>query len=383
MDTAATERKRRRIPAGLLGMIAMVIAVEAFIVHREPDLMRHKIVDWRTTSRQSTRNAPKAKLLAFGDSMVKFGVQPRVLKTETGRKAFNLAVCGGPPPVSYFLLRRALNAGGKPDAIIVDFTKLHVAEGPRSELKHYPWHVFLKLREAIELSWSMRDADFLARTMTRAWLPSVGNRIALRNNIVAAFDGQAQSEAEISNFVGFNRAVNNNAQVNAKNPAFLDVAVPPGLQPVPDTWKPDPVNAKYVKRFLDLAAARQIPVFCILPPQSPGTQARLDAEGGDANNVAWLRRLESRYSNLTMVDIRHAGYDRTVFVDQVHLDGEGAQVLSTDLGRFLNERLSHPSTDAPRWVSASPFTGPPAQFVLEDIGQSRIAVKEPRAGRKL
>jgi hypothetical protein len=101
------------------------------------------------------------------------------------------------------------------------------------------------------------------------------------------------------------------------------------------------------------------------------------------NNVAWLQRLGSRYPNLTMIDARHAGYDKSVFVDEVHLDGEGAQVLSTNLGRLIRERLSAPSAGLPRWVSAARFTGPPAEYVLQDINGSRIAVKQPHAGRKL
>jgi hypothetical protein len=327
----------------------------------------NEVVDWRTTARQSTRNAPKAKILIFGDSMVKFGVQPHVLRAETGRKAFNLALCGGTPPASYFLLRRTLNAGAKPDAILVDFTKLHVAEGPRSELKQYPWHVFLSLREAIELSWSMRDADFLARTMTRAWIPSVRNRIEIRNNIVATLNGTPHSEREPTRILAFNRSVNNNAQVNPKNPDFQDVDVPPGLRPLPDSWKPDPVNAVYVKRFLDLAASRRIPVFCILPPQSPGTQSRLDAMALETNLMAWLHRLERDNPNLTMIDARHAGYDQSVFFDEIHLDGEGAQVLSTDLGRLIHACLSSPPGDAPRWVSTPLFSGPPTEFILQAV----------------
>lgn len=363
-------------------MIAMVIAVEAFIIHREPDLMRHEVLDWRTTARQSTRNAPKAKLLILGDSMVKFGVQPHVLKIETGRKAFNLAVCGGTPPSSYFLLRRTLDAGGKPDAILVDFTKIHVGEGPRSELKHYPWFELLSLREAVELAWSMRDADFLASTMTKEWLPSVRNRLPLRSNIMTALAGQSHSEREISNFVGFNRAVNNNAQVNPKNPEFHDAPVSPGLQPVPDAWKPDPVNAVYVRKTLDLAASRHIPVFCVLPPQSPGAQGRLDATGGERKLVTWLRSLESHYPNLSMIDVRHAGYEASVFVDEIHLDGEGAQVLSTDLGRYINARLSSPSPSVARWVDAPRFSGPPTELILQDINNSRVAVKEPKGKRR-
>ena len=74
-----------------------------------------------------------AEVLAFGDSMVEFGVLPGVIAERSGLRAINLAVHDGSPAVSYFLLRRALEAGARPRAIVVDFMPHQLARSQRAE----------------------------------------------------------------------------------------------------------------------------------------------------------------------------------------------------------------------------------------------------------
>ena len=85
--------------------------------------------DWAYGGRAASRRAPDAEILCFGDSMIKFGMAPRVLEDRLGRRAFNLALYAGSPTASYFLLRRPLESGAKPAAVLVDF-----------QPRHSPWH---------------------------------------------------------------------------------------------------------------------------------------------------------------------------------------------------------------------------------------------------
>jgi len=64
-------------------------------------------------------------VLCFGDSQMKFGIAPHVVAARTGRPAYNLAIVGGQPPASYFLLRRALEAGARPSAVLFDLQGKH------------------------------------------------------------------------------------------------------------------------------------------------------------------------------------------------------------------------------------------------------------------
>jgi hypothetical protein len=82
-----------------------------------------------------------------------------------------------------------------------------------------------------------------------------------------------------------------------------------------------------------------------------------------------------------MIDARHSGYESGVFVDEIHMDIEGAQILSTDLSRLINARLSPTSSNVPHWVSAPRYSGPPLKLILRDLNSTRVVAKEPRGKR--
>src|SRR5262249_14919578 len=90
---SGTRRNSRAgLPGGLLGMIALVVAVEGFVVSDplrfvgNPDRL-----GWRTTRRVAAGGeARRSEVLCFGDSLVKHGVYPTVVESVLGRRAFNL-----------------------------------------------------------------------------------------------------------------------------------------------------------------------------------------------------------------------------------------------------------------------------------------------------
>src|SRR4051812_42261979 len=120
-ETRVVPRRGAR-PWGTMGMIVVVATVE-LLVHRVEDrhFTTNAALSWAYGGRAADRKAAGRDVLCFGDSMVKFGVAPRVLEDRLGTKAYNLALYAGSPTASYFLLRRALEAGARPSAILVDF----------------------------------------------------------------------------------------------------------------------------------------------------------------------------------------------------------------------------------------------------------------------
>ncbi len=107
MSESAGRWARVAVPSGLLGMLALVAAVEWFWVCGNLNLINDQALSWKYASRQVWQKSPGCEILCFGDSMIKMGVLPRVVNQVTGRRTFNLALYGGPAPASYFLLRRA------------------------------------------------------------------------------------------------------------------------------------------------------------------------------------------------------------------------------------------------------------------------------------
>ncbi len=141
-----------------------------------------------------------------------------------------------------------------------------------------------------------------------------------------------------------------------------------------------------MRGFLDLAAHHELPVFWLLPPLSPTTQALREQQGHDAFYTRLVRKVQARYPNVTVVDARHSGFPHDVFTDPVHLDRDGAALLTRRLAAVLVDRLSSRelSADSPtttttaRWVHLPPSpAGPlPTTPPLEDLDQSRLVLQE-------
>src|SRR4051794_22363536 len=111
---------RSQVPWGLIGAIITVLGVESFIMGRELDLIRPERYEWRLARRAADKKSQGCDVLCFGTSMVKQGVFPAIIERRTGLRTYNFAVCAGRTESSYYLLRRALEAGARPSAILMD-----------------------------------------------------------------------------------------------------------------------------------------------------------------------------------------------------------------------------------------------------------------------
>src|SRR5262249_49405390 len=128
---------------------------------------------------------------------------------------------------------------------------------------------------------------------------------------------------------------NAGAQVIGKNPSFRDLPAPPAEPTRSGTWRPDPTNALYLRKFLELAARHGISVVWLLPPCSPGVQAIWDHSGDEALFDRFIRATGARHPNLVVVDARRSGFPPDLFVDGIHLDRDGALALSAEIADFL------------------------------------------------
>src|SRR5262245_19924888 len=111
--------QRSQLPGGLLGTLVLMAAVELFFARISLDLNRPEYWLWYASSRSARHDVAKAEILCIGTSQTSHGVVPRVLEERLGRKTYNLAMCSSPPQADYFLLKRVLDAGNRPRAIIL------------------------------------------------------------------------------------------------------------------------------------------------------------------------------------------------------------------------------------------------------------------------
>ena len=369
---------RRRLPAGLLGMLALIAAAESFVARRDLDWMRFEGWDWRLTPRAAAERAPRCEYLCFGDSLVKFGVLPRVVEAKLGAPAHNLAICSGTAATSYFLLRRALERGARPKAVVVDFMQKILADPPQSKTVAFPWAEFLSTRDALDLASTARDAEFFAAVMTARALPSARARFEIRGNVLAALRGESPSLRPFTPLFFRNWGFNRGAQAIPPNPQFRDAFPDPDAPVPPDPWACEPVNAAYCHRFFDLAAAHGIPVYWLLTPISPGERARCARLGDSEPYLRFVRRMQAACPNVVVLDGRRSAYGPDVFVDRAHLDRRGASSLSADLASIL----AHPPSPGIRVVDLPAFRDRVDAAPVEDLTQSMLAIQNAGAIRR-
>ncbi len=194
MSGSVDHRPAARRPSGLIGMLALVVVVEASIAGMRDDLVRPLGESWRFAAKAAETRAPGCDVLCFGDSLVKYGVLPKVIEAKVGLRAYGLASSGGTAPSAFFLLRRALDAGARPRAIVVDFASLMAADDGPPKLLNYP--ELATARDCLDLARTSNAPDFFGEAMVACLLPSARYRFEIRNNVRAAFEGRSTSERD-------------------------------------------------------------------------------------------------------------------------------------------------------------------------------------------
>jgi hypothetical protein len=368
----------RSLPWGLLGMFAVVIAVESFAAHHENDLfLKIDAWSWEQTGRRAERAGLKSRVVCLGDSLVQVGVASPILETETGLSTCNLAISGGQAASSYYLLRRILEAGGRPDALVLDFFPRHLQSSPLIGLD--PWVALTKLGEVVDLARAGRDPEFLGRVALAKILPTFRLRPEVRANVLAALRGEDRGDAHhVPPFLRRNMEVNRGGLLCPSAPALDRDLDAWSRTYFPARWSCHPIHEVYIQRLLGLASSRQIRVFWLLPPLQPALQRHCERSGFDARHVEFVRGYQAKYANVTVLDGRHADYDPRVFFDPHHLARDGAAVFSSDVAMTVRRAIdSDPAL--PRWVNLPPYGQRRIDGPLEDVEQSRLAVKLKRA----
>lgn len=371
-----TTPSRGAWPAGLLGMLALMAAMERYVARHSERFTTLHAAAWRQSG-ESTDKAAHCRVVALGDSLVKHGLIAPIVADRAGRSVANLAVPKGMFPGHDALLRRLFEAGATLDAIVVDGEML--GEDPFEIARIWP--EMLTLAECAEIARIGRNPDFLAAMALARTLPTFKARHEVRLSITTALDGQSPAEPAALPVFKRNWRRNGNAEV------FADRDDPPGKDPRPaqidatnyrpSHWVCHPVNDAFTIRFLDRARDHGVPVFWLMPPYHPEIVARRGQYGQYGKYVDYLKSLVVRYPNLTVVDGRKAGYPASALFDMTHLSRTGAIVYSDAVGGLLRDLLDRP--DRPRWVAlprydAAAASALAAASAVEDV---------PTSGREL
>ncbi len=377
MSGIEPRKPRGRVPLGLLGMLVLLAVCEtAFRALEQPLFTTNAAMSWRFGGHAARTRVRECDLLFLGDSQVQFALLPRVFEQRTGLRAYNLALHAAPPAATYFQLVAALESGAKPRALVVDFPPHALKMRPEGQARL--WSELLSLRDTIDLAWTARDPTLFAKIVLGRWLPSIRDRFEIREALLGALRGQdgARSARFWLTPLWRNWDVNLGANIFPPNPQpSTDLARHSWL--APSSWLRRRVSMTYMRRFLDLAQARGITVYWLLPPVHPVVRAERQRRNLEGSFTQFVQEVQSRYPNLVVLDARDCGYGAEVFSDLAHLDRRGASVLSVDVADVLRHRQGPPGT-GPSWFRLPGYRPLPFDVPVEDIAQSRIALRISR-----
>lgn len=359
-------------PAGLLGMLVMVTGLEGLIASRALDLTSPATLTWKLSGEAARGEAQSCHLLGFGSSLLKHGVLPGVLEPELGGPVFNLAVCAAQPPAHYYLLKQALEAGARPETILVGFAPDLLTGGPEHNLRNWP--EFLNLSDCLDLARSDRNAELFAQLALGRLFPSYRCRHEIRDLIQSRLDGRDDSPKTWNRLYQRHWTVNRGGQYTPTNPAFHGEVTDAEHQTLlSDRFWCHRLNRHYIHRFLKLAESQRVRVFWLLPPVSPALQARRDSSGAEAQYERFIREIQAEHPELIVLDARRSGYQANLFQDARHLVADGTLALS----KSVASAVTQDGATRARWVTLPPFQTPDLENrALEDVDQSRLALQD-------
>jgi hypothetical protein len=377
--------KQSSIPRGAAGMVALLIVIEAFVVRHWIDLTDPVSLSWRYSARAAETAVRDCQVLCMGDSLVKHGLVPSVIERTSGQKTANLSAARASTLLTYRLLRRALDSGARPKALIVNAKPAVLLGGP--EFTARPWQEVLSVDDAIEMLQITRNAPFVASALVGRLLPSLRARLEIQSTVMAAFQGETDRIRSINPVLWRNWSVNGGANVASAVPAYRgELSGEVKRQLYADIFYVDPANAEAIERTLTLAADRRIKVFWVLFPLAPELQSLRDSGGAETLHEQFLKSFVARYSGtVTVLDARRSGYPSGFFADATHLNRLGALALSRSVAEAVAapEASPGPHSSKASWV----VLGPPAESttewakLLEDVEESKRIVRPDLATR--
>jgi hypothetical protein len=358
-------------------MIGLIVVIECFVGRNWLDFSDQVSLSWRFSAEAARTEAAGSQLLCLGDSLVKHGLIPSVIAEESGLRTLNLSAARAPALMTYFLFRRALDAGARPDVIIINAKPAVLIGGPDFNARYF--QEVLTLREWVELFQITKRSSFMISMLVGRLLPSLRCRLEIRSNLLSALRGETDRLHDINRTLWRNWTVNCGAHIADLDSRYEEKVTPEVARRMQtDIFYVDRMNAQAIERLLQLAAKRNIPVFWLLTPLTTGLQACRDQSGSEAGYERFVRSAQSRYpQTLTVLDARRGAYPPWFFVDSTHLNGRGGIALSRAVATTLKaERGQLARATVPRWITLKLSIAHPDVIGpgLEDVPHSKEIV---------
>jgi hypothetical protein len=280
--------------------------------------------------------------------------------------------------MTYHLLRRALGAGSKPTTIVFDLKPSLQVGG----LEYYVRNLaeVATPAELLDACRSERFRKSAAELIIEWLLPSYRCRREIRNDLLAALAGTTARLRNLNRLCERNWTVNDGVNITTPNPGYHgEVTEAEHNHLISRGFFPDRTKTEYVRRLLTLAGDRGIRAYLVLPPFVPDLRERREQTGAERKYEAYIRSLQDRFPDLTVLDARDGGYPATIFVDPIHLDVRGTLALSSEVAAVLHQDFERAgkAEEPRRWVRLPAYRERPIPADLEDVELSRTRLGLP------
>jgi hypothetical protein len=311
----------KQTPWALLIALAMIVCVEiliaqygSFLSHSDSIIVAEKI-------RFTERPYKDYQILILGDSSIQFSVKAYQLQQLTGLSAYNLAGFG-----SHTLLMQYCwfsnyleNVTAKPKVVVFGILPWTLALPEIIDFRRYSydrrctaeftkWHGYLQTALSIIPSLQHR---FFARTLIHdrdpAWGPTAEEQATMR-----------QTLKEQQGYYNYKPQHRWNPTTEAK-----------WSQDIP-RFQISPLNQEYFLRILDLAQQSKSKTFVVVGIAPGRTVPEYNK---------FLEKLPALYPGLQLIDPSEILNSPALYYDYMHLNAEGAELLTRFVAEQVNSEL--------------------------------------------
>jgi hypothetical protein len=369
---------RKGVPYGAAGMVFLIVMIECAFARNWLDFTDPVSLSWRFSALAARSRVCDKDLLLVGDSLIKHALIPSVMCEVSGTRAENLGAARCPTLMTYFLLRRALEAGARPRAIVFNAKPAVLIGGPTFTQRYF--QELLTVAELLRLFQTVRRSEFVVSTLAGRLLPSLRSRLEIRSHLLAVMQGDAGPLHEINRALWRNWTVNDGANVALPEPPYDGVLTAKDFKNLhPHFFYAEKSNSKAIDQLLKLAQQRNIPVFWLLPPLSPNLESERERSGAETAYENLIRGYQSRYPRtLSILDCRGASYPVAAFTDATHLNSKGAIALSRTVAKVIARQLGDLAAKSdPGWIKLDSWSdrSTKCEALPEDVETSRAMVK--------
>lgn|GEM_PF-3180928 len=338
MDKASsTSRFKRVVPLQPIFAAALLaVAIDAAL-HLLPEGFMTRTLHLRAQEIVQ-RQAPRIQIM--GDS-VSAALRPPVIASQIGcppEEIANYSLPGTSPLFAYFTLRREIEAGRIPKAIVFAPHPGHFSTPMFERLLGR----FATTREA----WDYARAGAKLDDMLFGGVCRLSYTMRYREELYGVV---LQGDREFFHTLktpAVSLAITEAGLPKPEEPAegsgptFREGELP---GPLLAGFSVDPLCGKFVERFLDLAEAHQIQVLWVSMPGIGVLHQRWERNGDLPRFQAYLEGLAQRHRNLTLLHPSVDPWPDRYFSDPRHFNHAGAWRLSEQLGQELAAHLrTHP-----------------------------------------